>query len=195
MIILVIIFLILAYFFPGFKRTINTNINLMITMLLGGFWHGSSWMFITWGGLNGIGLIIHKTWEKFNPFKHWQEKLLYRAFMIFLTLTFISFTRIWFRVGSMKDGNWDHVQVFFDRMGNHMGWDKTGDIIWGYKNIMIALLLGYLIHWIPESTKLKYRNAFATLPLPLMGIAVIVIVFSLYQLMSADMQPFIYFQF
>ena len=49
---------------------LNTNINLMVTMLLGGLWHGSSWLFIIWGGLNGLGIVIHKLWSKISPFKN-----------------------------------------------------------------------------------------------------------------------------
>ncbi len=55
-----ILLLILARFFPKFKHSVNTNINILVTMLLGGLWHGSSWMFIIWGGLNGLGLMVHK---------------------------------------------------------------------------------------------------------------------------------------
>jgi alginate O-acetyltransferase complex protein AlgI len=193
-IIVAIIFILLGYFFQGFRRSINTNINLMITMLLGGFWHGSSWMFITWGGLNGLGLVAHKFWEKINPFSRISEKWFYRAIMIFVTLTFISFTRIWFRVGSMKGGSWENVKTFFDRMAYHMGGDLFFNIVWGYRNVMLVMLIGYLIHWIPENFKERYRMRFATMPLPAMGVCIVVIVFFLYQMMGL-MQPFIYFQF
>ena len=40
------------------------NINSFITMLLGGLWHGASWNFVIWGGLNGIGMIVYKIWAK-----------------------------------------------------------------------------------------------------------------------------------
>jgi alginate O-acetyltransferase complex protein AlgI len=190
-----LILFVLGLFFSGIRKAINTNINLMITMLLGGLWHGSSWMFITWGGLNGLGLVIHKIWHKINPMKAISETWYYNTIMIFVTLTFISFTRIWFRVGSMPGGNWEKVKSFFDRMQNHMGMDKWWDILSGYQNIMIAVALGYIIHWFPENLKEKYRLGFAEMPLPAIGIFVIGIVFCLYQLMSAEMQPFIYFQF
>ncbi|MBC7865571.1 MAG: MBOAT family protein, partial [Bacteroidia bacterium] len=93
-----LIFIVLSLFFKGFRKAIQTNINLMITMLIGGFWHGSSWMFIIWGGLNGFGLVLHKIWLKI-PMQRVRDFWLYRGLMIFVTLTFISFTRIWFRVG------------------------------------------------------------------------------------------------
>jgi alginate O-acetyltransferase complex protein AlgI len=39
-------------------------INLMITMLLGGLWHGASWNFVIWGGIHGFGLMINHAWNK-----------------------------------------------------------------------------------------------------------------------------------
>ena len=49
---------------PADRKVITTNINSMNTMLLGGLWHGASWNFMIWGGLNGIGMIIYKIWTK-----------------------------------------------------------------------------------------------------------------------------------
>ena len=40
--------------------------NLMLTMLLGGLWHGASWNFVIWGGLHGVALIAHRLWEPFG---------------------------------------------------------------------------------------------------------------------------------
>jgi alginate O-acetyltransferase complex protein AlgI len=158
-------------------------------MLLGGLWHGSSWMFIIWGGLNGLGLVLHKLWQKISPFNK-TNSVLYRIVMIFVTLTFISFTRIWFR-----SANLETVGFIFDRMSNHLGLDLIWDIIVGYKLVFAVILLGYLIHWIPERFKVQYRTAFAQLPVPAMIAIVVIAFFCLYQAMSSEMQPFIYFQF
>jgi len=68
-------------------------------------------------------------------------------------------------------------------------------IISGYWFVLLVLLLGYIIHWIPESIKIKYRNWFSDLSIPQMVFATILIVFIIYQLVSSEMQPFIYFQF
>ena len=40
--------------------------NLLITMLLGGLWHGAGWTFIIWGGLHGLYLAINHFWRKVN---------------------------------------------------------------------------------------------------------------------------------
>ncbi len=48
------------------KGKTSTYINLMITMILGGLWHGASLRFVIWGGIHGFGLVIHKLWVKLN---------------------------------------------------------------------------------------------------------------------------------
>ena len=53
-----------AWLRPSDRKLITTNINSMNTMLLGGLWHGASWNFMIWGGLNGIGMVIYKLWTK-----------------------------------------------------------------------------------------------------------------------------------
>lgn len=180
----------LAWFNPTFRHALNTNINILLTMLLGGLWHGSSWMFIIWGGLNGVGLMMHKAWERFSPFKRWTEAGWYRAIAIAITLIFISFTRIWFRSDSLQT-----VDIIFDRIWNHFGGALFFDVITGYALVMSVIAAGYIIHWIPESTKVRYRTWFSTRSLPELTGLVVLCVFLLYQAVSSDMQPFIYFQF
>lgn len=189
LLLMAIVLVLLAYFFPKVKQSVNTNINLLVTMLLGGFWHGSSWLFIIWGGLNGLGLVVHKLWHKISPFKE-SNSFFVKGFLVLVTLTFISFTRIFFRSDSLET-----VDLIFDRITNHFGGALTFDIIRGYALVFSVMLLGYLIHWIPESFKEKYRLRFAELPLPAMSIAVVAFAFCIYQMVSGEMQPFIYFQF
>jgi D-alanyl-lipoteichoic acid acyltransferase DltB (MBOAT superfamily) len=65
---LVILILLLRLFYvfysePESRKKINTNLNLMNTMLLGGLWHGASWNFMIWGGLNGVGILAYNYWR------------------------------------------------------------------------------------------------------------------------------------
>ena len=184
-----LLLVILAFSFPKIKQSINTNINLLVTMLLGGFWHGSSWLFIIWGGLNGLGLIVHKLWQRYSPFKNTQSFLV-KGILVMVTLTFISFTRVFFRSNSLET-----VSTLFDRLANHFGGNLIIDVIKGYWVVFLVILIGYLIHWIPERIKENYRTRFAELPLPIMGLVSVIYIICIYQLMSGEMQPFIYFQF
>ena len=49
---------------PSHRKLLCSNLNSFITMLLGGLWHGASWNFMIWGGLNGIGMIVYKLWKQ-----------------------------------------------------------------------------------------------------------------------------------
>ena len=40
--------------------------NIMITMLLGGLWHGAAWTFVIWGGLHGVALVVHREWQRWT---------------------------------------------------------------------------------------------------------------------------------
>lgn len=60
---------------PGLRKKIFANLNSFITMLLGGLWHGASWNFLIWGGLNGIGMIVYKMWKDMS----WTVRLLFMS--------------------------------------------------------------------------------------------------------------------
>ena len=64
-----------------------------------------------------------------------------------------------------------------------------------YKYVVLLFIAGMIIHWLPDRFKRRYRLWFAALPLPLMILVVAAAVLLAYQFITADMQPFIYFQF
>jgi alginate O-acetyltransferase complex protein AlgI len=198
--------IVLAQFISSFATWVTTNLNLMITMVIGGLWHGASWNFIIWGALNGFALVFYKLWKKISPWENHKSKWLIRAWSVFLTFSFITMTRVWFRAGS--NTSWDGLnethdisneflsatamlkQIFF-----HMDWSVAPLVIAGYLNVFLVILLGLVIHWLPSSFKENYRSKFAALPIPVIVAACLFTIFGVYQVMSADMHPFIYFQF
>ena len=185
----VALFVVIAHWWPPFRNMITTNINLMLTMLIGGLWHGASWMFVIWGGLNGIGLLIYKGWSRISPWgksTHWFAHLQAVA----ITFTFITFTRFWFRGESLED-----VNDMFHQIGNDFGWALMGDVLYGFRHVMLVMLAGFVIHWLPERTKQWYRERFIALPLWAMALVCAAVVLVVYQTVTAEMVPFIYFQF
>ena len=179
----------LARAFPKFKKGINTNINLMLTMLIGGLWHGASWQFVIWGGLNGLGLVVYKFWRKVSP---WESKngWLATVWKISITFTFITFTRVFFRSDSMEVVNGMLSQIF-----TNMDLSVMGQVLVGYKWVMLVMLIGFVFHWLPYATKDRYRAWFIRLKWPWQSLIFALVVFLVYQSISSDMQPFIYFQF
>ena len=47
------------------KGPVRRHVNLLITMLLGGLWHGAGWNFVLWGGLHGVYLVVNHAWRNF----------------------------------------------------------------------------------------------------------------------------------
>lgn len=68
-----LLMIVISHFSKDRKKSIIANLNRFITMLLGGLWHGASWNFIIWGGLNGIGMIAFQFWKKTG----WHLKMVY----------------------------------------------------------------------------------------------------------------------
>ena len=69
------------------------------------------------------------------------------------------------------------------------------DIALNYWKVFALIIIGLVIHWLPENFKRRYRIWFAKMPLPLMVLATALVVFIVYQFITADLQAFIYFQF
>lgn len=173
----------------GTERWVNTNINLMLTMVLGGLWHGSSWNFVTWGTLNGVGLVVYKNWKKISPWAD-KSKAYNKAIGLVLTLVFITFTRAWFR-----SPTWEGAVRILSKIPSDFGWDAVGEVLLANWKFYVVLILGYLIHWIPSAYKEKMRqwvSATSVWTLFLLSLTAIAVI---YQILSAEVQPFIYFAF
>ena len=200
-----IVALLIGLVFPKLRSWYITNINIMITMLLGGLWHGASWNFVFWGGLNGLGIVVYKLWRKVSPWKN-KSKWWNRAWAVFITFNFISFTRIWFRSGSAS--SFDSMNKAHDiqaelitansmlyKLLTDLNWSIIPDLISGYWQVLLVMFAGFVIHLLPSKWKHWYRNKFASAPLVSQLCFCVFAVILLYQILSADLQPFIYFQF
>ena len=84
------------------KGTLRTYINLMLTMLLGGLWHGAAWTFVVWGMLHGAALWVHKFYAKHFA-KQKSKPPIPPAVSILVTNVFIAFCWIFFRAGSFTE--------------------------------------------------------------------------------------------
>lgn len=184
----VLLFLLLYQFIPAFRRGFNTNVNLMLTMLLGGLWHGASWNFMVWGGLNGLGLLAHKQWSRIRPYR--VEGWMIRGLGVLITLLFITFTRIWFRAP-----DWSTAMSIVNQLST--GWNVIPSLamLAAWWRPALILALGFAIHWIPERHKAWYRDRFANLNPVLLAVISLASILLAYQFMAAESQPFIYFQF
>ena len=242
----------------GSLKLLYANLNSFITQVLGGLWHGASWNFIIWGGINGIGMIVEKIWRGMNwhlriasitlltaalwiadfytnlpawrLFAVWasivasgtairyfyfmitRNKIINHKFeiinnkianawAILQTFTFITFTRLFFRSSSNLDPAtanevaWATAKNMVNQIGGAWSNAIIPDFLWEYRWVVAMFVAGMVIHWLPTNWKRRYRLAFSAMPLWAMVIAVCLAIVVIYQFVSAEMQPFIYFQF
>jgi alginate O-acetyltransferase complex protein AlgI len=171
------------------KGKFRTNLNLVVTMLLGGLWHGASLRFVVWGGVHGIGLIIDKWWKE--HFTHSGIQPWYsQYFSRFLTFQIVCFAWIFFRASDMSA-----VGNMLSQIIRHFGWNAVPAMITSYRSIFLIFLLGYTVHWLPGSFKEHYRGWFIVTPIYIKIVITVLVVLVIYQVKSSVIQPFIYFQF
>lgn len=163
-------------------------LNNMITMLVAGLWHGASWMFIIWGGAHGAGLII----QKLN--KPWLDKLpdnfAVRFFSWLLTFAFVTFLWIFFRSTSMEASVSliTHVWKDFDLA-------YTVPFVLARLQWVVFLALVFLLHAIRPKQYDKVKEIFIALPWWGKTLIFLIAVQLVLQFQTANVQPFIYFQF
>jgi len=82
-------------------------VNLFLTMLLGGFWHGAGWTFVVWGALHGAYLIINHGWRYLMARLglNLAQSLPYKLFCWFVTFIAVVFSWVYFRAPTLEQGN------------------------------------------------------------------------------------------
>ena len=188
---LMTLYFIVWFYFPFYKNFIHRDLNLLITMVVGGLWHGASENFVIWGTMNGIALIVYNYWKKISPYEN-STTLIVRFWRIFITFQFITFTRIWFRLEdsaaplAMIDHIWNHLDL---------KWNIVKLVFQTYSSVFWIITLGYFLHWMPQSWKDKGQDRFTKMNLGIKSIIIVICVFLMYQAISDTFKPFVYFQF
>jgi alginate O-acetyltransferase complex protein AlgI len=166
------------------KGTARTYINIMITMLLGGLWHGASWNFILWGGLHGVYLILERMFTSGKPAKHsWTSyKAWLRALLILLlvTITWVPF----------RSPDWQTTLLI---LGKLLFIEAPYHIEWYYAGALLAVPVILVGGWVARRFEWKWP----ILPIqksytPAFMLFQILII---YFFAPLNASPFIYFQF
>ncbi len=84
------------------KGKIRTYVNLILTMLLGGIWHGANWTYVVWGLMHGISLAVHKGWMAMTSSPEKKHGWLANAFSVIITFIFTTLCWIFFRADSIS---------------------------------------------------------------------------------------------
>ena len=169
------------------KGKLRTYLNLAITMLIGGLWHGAALKFIVWGALHGLALTLHKLWSENIklPASRWGNYV-----SILITFHFVAFCWMYFRAADMYT-----VKLMLNNISTHFDFAGIGTRVLAYWKVFALILTGFAVHFLPSNLKNRaewwYSEASYTVKIVLFVMVIVVI----YQATSSDLQPFIYFQF
>jgi D-alanyl-lipoteichoic acid acyltransferase DltB (MBOAT superfamily) len=165
-----------------------TLLNLMITMVLGGLWHGAAWNFVVWGTLHGLLLVVHRLWSawKPGPLQVLRRSFVYRALSTLLTFHAVCLGWVFFRASSSS------VALAVLSTLRHAAWTNGP---WLAPTVVLALLLGIAGQAWPEHWDEGVRVRFARLPLVLQGVALSLAIAVIEVCGPTGIPPFIYFQF
>lgn len=195
----------ISVMYPKIGVQLATYMNLFATMVIGGLWHGASWNFLLWGALNGLGLMLFKLLKNYIPWMT-SKKWYARGWGILITFNFITFTRIWFRSGSVT--GWDSVpgdhniltewftaNDLIYQLTSHFFDTNIGNVIQGNALVLSVMALGFTTHLCPERYSNRITEKFTTLKMwKIWGVCALAAVV-LWKVGAASPQPFIYFQF
>ena len=201
---IIIIFWLILLARPDSSKSIKQNINLLITMLIGGLWHGAAWKFIFWGGAHGIALGIDKILLKILP-----KNIFIKILMWFVTFNFVVFLWMFFRANNIEIEQTlpdettvtqtvdafnvpfmmlDKIKTDFDINFAVHFWDAR--YVW-----VVMVLFGFICHAIPEKYALKIRDLFIKSPFIVKFLVLLIVIQLVIQFKNENVQPFIYFQF
>jgi len=176
----------LYFSLPGLrsKWKVFTYSNLILTMLLGGLWHGASWNFVIWGLLHGVGLAATRAWQGFAGGAKgdggWR-----RIARIFLTVQFVCFAWIFFRSPTL-----DAALAILGRIGS---------LTVSFENIpapvAIVLAIAVVGHYFPLKWQGWVIDRFAATPFYAQAAALMLLAIALQYVAASGVAPFIYTKF
>nr|WP_321450144.1 MBOAT family O-acyltransferase [uncultured Carboxylicivirga sp.] len=168
-------------------NALRTGMNLMITMLLGGLWHGAALKFVLWGGLHGIALVINRI---FNKLFTGARNRLIRFLGWFITFHFVVVTWIIFRVESIEN-----AEMMIMRLFRAFQPQRITEIVSSQVYLFAIMAIGFSLHFLPVRWHHRFKLYFLGLPLIIKILAASIMIFIIIQLHQSDILPFIYFRF
>lgn len=164
----------------------RTYVNLMLTMLIGGLWHGAAWTFVIWGGLHGLYLVIERAIRKrwvSRPTMTAPFKFIYG----FVTLFFVVVAWVWFRSPDIATAISVCARMFWIGGADHAAALGAAQTL-----SMAAFIAVVAVHWLMRDRHLIADTQ--RIPRPLLGVAMGILL-ALVILSPGDNHAFIYFQF
>ena len=166
--------------------TLLTYRNLMLTMLIGGLWHGAAWTFVVWGGIHGTALAVERWRRERRGAASRVDAPGGRAGARILTFNFVCLAWIFFRADSFGAA-WEMIAGLFTRWGEPSPLVTTG--------VLLAIAVGIGSQYLPARIPRLVMARFSRLPV-LGQATVLALALMLTSVLGPEgVAPFIYFQF
>jgi alginate O-acetyltransferase complex protein AlgI len=164
----------------------RTSLNLMVTMLLGGLWHGAAWTFVAWGALHGLYLVIHRAWAalRWPALVRWRASTAWRWAARLLLFHAVCAAWVFFRAP-----NFELAFAVFGRFA------EPGTLTLATAPVLMALTIGLAGQYVPRRWFNGMELGLGRWPAPARGAALAAGVFAIDLLGPSGIAPFIYFQF
>ena len=170
----------------GNKRgELRTYVNLILTMLLGGLWHGANWTFVVWGGLHGVALAVHRWLGGYVPRGALPPFKTRQIPSILLTFHFVCLLWIFFRAPDIGSA-WAYFGALFGGTWGPVNLDQLLVLTFG-----VAAVLALDI----SQARTGDHAVLLRWPRPIRGFAVAAFLLTIILWSGGEAQPFIYFQF
>lgn len=163
--------------------SLATYRNLLLTMLLGGLWHGAAWTFVAWGALHGLGLAGTRAWQSRRGEAAGGPLL--RLVKVIFTFHLVCLGWVFFRASDFQHA-WELLVGIGQLEG---GTANISPLLWG------LLAVGFLTHLLPDRLLVLATEAFRRMPAPIQGLLFFGLVLFIHYAGSTQIVPFIYFQF
>ncbi len=168
-------------------ETWSYHLATLLTMFICGLWHGANFTFIIWGLFHGLGLSLERIFKSFFKIRGGKVSLFINTF---ITFHFIVFCWVIFRSSGFENA----LQVY-NQIMDFNSYSIFLDVISGYKEVFIIILIGYLLHFLPAKVDSFFEKLVIKSPMILKASYLILIIWIISQMKSVAIQPFIYFNF
>lgn len=171
------------------KGNARTYLNCFLTMLLAGVWHGASWMFVIWGALHGLGLVVHKFCKKHGldklPKNVWTKVTAWTITMLYVMVAWV-----FFRAANLQDASAVFTKIFTD-----FDWAYLPPFVEKRTLCFILIVLSFLLFAVRRKTMDRLAARFILMPWPVKSILFLIIVQIMLQLQQGSVAPLLYAEF
>jgi len=127
------------------RGELRRNVNLLLTMALGGLWHGAGWTFVVWGVFHGVLLVGHRLWRRATDGSRlaaWRERWAYRIVATAVTFVLIALGWVMFQARDLGHG-WAVIERMFGGAGGSAR-PAAGDLTWVWR-VLVVVAAGHVL--------------------------------------------------